>query len=579
MTKTRINTTTKGYRYRPSSCLYNTLSHHGVQSLPINLRIAQFLQTLRQQYKTTSSVVVITVLDLRRHTETVKKTTQLIHSSQPLKKIRYIFDCGRTRKIPPKTNRERALADAKKKKADAEKARQRSAAETGQQQTLTEKAERFLKPEELKRRGNLTQLLITPTKRKHDDDEKTPAQEKRSNSIDDSDDDTVMASNNDCSGLSNNRFAILGNVAEDISTSSQSSRSNTTRSVARSIDRKYKKFLDIKLRMPTSKDARKTLQEQLARMFRNIKDACSSFVIYEYAHDIPQRAITAEAQITGDLQSLRTFFNGVYPREKEGDTWFNLYIGSDDDMDTFSTNVRWWFQQNKAYLRIKELQVRDSEKSIWFFYSHEKINKELLCEAIKEQASTVHKEDVNIALTWNPIKDGVPYSAGKKQTRALHVECPKTEMTKTKALIAKMYGSDASDYPLDIKLRYSPTITKDTTSYTKQKILALKTKQDWFLSSIEHATSFEITTLDRQSSRNEGSLRDYVMEMKTRDGKHALYLGVNEDPRGSGIVFTFAKKFEDEARDMVTNLPAYLAFKYTNKALVYFSVDAVTQAK
>ena len=102
MTKTRINTTTKGYRYRPSSCLYNTLSHHGVQSLPINLRIARFLQTLRQQYKTTSSIVVITVLDLRRHTETVKKTTQLFHSSQPLKKYDIYLIVAEREKSPQK---------------------------------------------------------------------------------------------------------------------------------------------------------------------------------------------------------------------------------------------------------------------------------------------------------------------------------------------------------------------------------------------------------------------------------------------------------------------------------------------
>ena len=51
-----------------------------------------------------------------------------------------------------------------------------------------------------------------------------------------------------------------------------------------------------------------------------------------------------------------------------------------------------------------------------------------------------------------------------------------------------MYGLNATNFPLGIKLHYSPAISKETTTHTKNKILALKTKHDWFLAIINHAT-------------------------------------------------------------------------------------------
>ena len=52
-----------------------------------------------------------------------------------------------------------------------------------------------------------------------------------------------------------------------------------------------------------------------------------------------------------------------------------------------------------------------------------------------------------------------------------------------------------------------------------------------------------------------------------------------KNPRGNGTVFTFALSYKSEARDMVTQLPAYLAFKHTNNVLEYFSATKQARAK
>ena len=114
---------------------------------------------------------------------------------------------------------------------------------------------------------------------------------------------------------------------------------------------------------------------------------------------------------------------------------------------------------------------------------------EKLCEAIKDTALEVHGVNLNIALVWLPIKDGTPWRPQKQTTCAIHVECPKDKHCETQTIIAKIYGAGATAYPLGIKLRYALMVLKDTTSYTKSKILALNLKQDWFLNNIEDATS------------------------------------------------------------------------------------------
>ena len=65
--------------------------------------------------------------------------------------------------------------------------------------------------------------------------------------------------------------------------------------------------------------------------------------------------------------------------------------------------------------------------------------------------------------------------------------------------------------------------------------------------------------------------------MKTQDKKRMLFLSVSNDPRGNGTVFTFARSFESKARDMVSQLPEYLAFKHSKQVLKYFTAEAATR--
>ena len=90
-------------------------------------------------------------------------------------------------------------------------------------------------------------------------------------------------------------------------------------------------------------------------------------------------------------------------------------------------------------------------------------------------------------------------------------------------------------------------------------------------------TSFEIHNLDSKASGLEFTLREYIMQMTTRTNKQ-LFLSVDEGYNG-GVVFTFPKKYEDDARNRIADLGPYLQFKYGDLILLkHFTPDAAERA-
>ena len=82
-------------------------------------------------------------------------------------------------------------------------------------------------------------------------------------------------------------------------------------------------------------------------------------------------------------------------------------------------------------------------------------------------------------------------------------------------------------------------------------IIALRDKQDWFLSSLTYATTWDISSLTRTFGNDNMTLREAIMAM-TSLKKEPLFQSVGLDYKGDGVVFSFSRDNEAEARDMVT---------------------------
>ena len=82
-----------------------------------------------------------------------------------------------------------------------------------------------------------------------------------------------------------------------------------------------------------------------------------------------------------------------------------------------------------------------------------------------------------------------------------------------------------------MRMRYVKVHERDIQSHLRQDILKLRSKQDWFLHSISHGTSWEFTTIDNMSKSDNYDLRQTLMLLKTENDKAYIFLGINWDEK------------------------------------------------
>ena len=349
-----------------------------------------------------------------------------------------------------------------------------------------------------------------------------------------------------------------------------------------STSRKNKVFYTIKLHSNGGPEPLKVLQRTLRDWLRTMQSCVSSIILCNTATN-SDLAITKPEQISTNLQSIKKFFNGICPRTGAGDIWFTVLLGYNDDDDELLENTRWWFQDNKGVMYRKALQVLDTSRKLWLLYSHEKMNLTSLKNAMDEFIATKHYPSIPFALTNSNIRDGTKFNSktkGAKQVKAIHVEVASLDTNRIKTLFSQLYGSSATTFLLQIRMRYVLAVKNSTDSKTKNQILALRNKQDWFLSSVTHAQTWEIATLDKITNPNTKSLRTLLMNIKTKDKKSNLFLSVNEDARGDGIFFTFPTALKTEARDMISYFGTFLAYEHKDGDIYkYLKPDAAKRAK
>ena len=160
-----------------------------------------------------------------------------------------------------------------------------------------------------------------------------------------------------------------------------------------------------------------------------------------------QEAYHCKGTYKGDLTSIQDYFNGANPIKKEDNLWTNLYVGTDDKINKVKGQVTWWFRNNNALFLPKELQERNAKHILWLHYSHGKIKKEALRNAIIDTTSEHHAQTLNIAIVEASVKDGTVWKRRAKPVRALNLECKKKTRAPRSAKSLQKY--------MERKLRHS----------------------------------------------------------------------------------------------------------------------------
>ena len=100
------------------------------------------------------------------------------------------------------------------------------------------------------------------------------------------------------------------------------------------------------------------MQDNLRKWFKAMKEGVSSLVIYKYYDPDFKLAITQELEITANVPKMKQFFAGIKPKTKDGNMWFQIYVGFDEDKEDIKGNTDWWYKQQNSALYRKHLQVQ-----------------------------------------------------------------------------------------------------------------------------------------------------------------------------------------------------------------------------
>ena len=332
--------------------------------------------------------------------------------------------------------------------------------------------------------------------------------------------------------------------------------------------------------IPPSDDADVTLIAGITKLFARLKTTDPTVVIYPwYNEHVPGTpSIVDPKSIPTSISTLKKYFPRLTPRAIGGEYFTTVRLGFSESLDGLLENNAWWFTEQKISLWPRPLQCEETTVLGWLLYSVREMDIKSLTTILSDSSG------IDFGLRWRTITLGQKGQISEEnKIRAIHVEADTCDAATAKRWLERTYGTRAlGPFPHGIKMRLVPELTPLTNTQTRVKIERLRARQARFCKKVVRTRTWDLTSLDYISPDVGFSLRQKMMEIKSKD-KPALTLfhTVDLQWRGDGHVVTYLPEFESEARMMLIGLLTYLNFHHPDKAEAletYFSESAVERA-
>ena len=256
-----------------------------------------------------------------------------------------------------------------------------------------------------------------------------------------------------------------------------------------------------------------------------------------------------------------------------------MKVSFDVDEDRFFGDTD-WFSGKGCWYEKDFLQVKIITCAGWFVGSVAMVggNVKDYSEAVSQHPLLVSK-DIQVEIRSHAIK--IEQQEKLKQEdmiKALHVYGDYNKMATIREVMRRIYREGLiKGYPLGVKMCFVPNIADPrypVTAGTKSNIKILRGKQKSFLKNILKQKSHTIQGLDFHSEQIDATLRQVVMGMRSSESPDSTLFTSVEDDDGTRVTFTFHKRFEEEARHMVTVLPIMLHHIYGPRVWSWFTDEA-----
>jgi hypothetical protein len=256
-------------------------------------------------------------------------------------------------------------------------------------------------------------------------------------------------------------------------------------------------------------------------------------------------------------------------------TWGELKIHHSKPWEEILNESSQWLSEHNHGIYHNDLQTETSYSIGWLLWSFRNIDTQVLASEIEK------KFGLKVAFRFSAISMDRNAQREDLKVRALHIWTPGgLNFQQTKEAIQSIYSSDATEFPLGIKMRFVPSNLRIGMDRIN-KLKKLRRRQEIFLHEIEvsSARTWEISSLDTNITE-QPTLRNLLMGIKTKDKQFNMFLSVDTAYKKSDLViFPFLPRHKDEARTIITTLVPYMINKFRNRFMKeYFTQEACDRA-
>jgi hypothetical protein len=350
--------------------------------------------------------------------------------------------------------------------------------------------------------------------------------------------------------------------------------------VEKKLLKKYKKKHTTYMKFKTSRITAENQYEQEQEYVKMIHDLLKKLwqldpdVILHQWNDINAVPLKRSSTLPTNKTAASSFINGAFLRQGQC-AWVRILMGHNKSVDTFSDPaVKEWFRDRDMNFYKEKLQAKVTCKAGWLLGSN---------------GSCLNPRDLEAALEMVPELQGIPIEIrieairiekGKASgVKAAHVLTPWDKALKCRIAMNMIYSKKSKNgHPLGKDMRFIPNIMDTrfiTTDKTKMQIKKSISKQKYFLTKTQSATSYTIIGLDYVEPTIGSSLREILMGLRSNsDPEKNLFINVDEHIFTPTVTFLFHDDRTQEAMTAIPALPVILEAKLGTKIWNWFSEEA-----
>jgi hypothetical protein len=357
-------------------------------------------------------------------------------------------------------------------------------------------------------------------------------------------------------------------------------------STGRNREMSRKIYLDLQIPIPIPTDTLKAdesmnaLVNALREWLETMQRMNKSFFISTLKPDADLLTdLRDPSQFPTSLNEIKAFFKMASPRPNGGKLYTKVLASFEGSPDELIKDISWYFTGNAGRVYVCAIQALDTVIVGSLLYSLRSMNVEALKTAISwELSKPIH-------LKWMRMADGEPMKKGsdwKKEPHALHIECASKDQATVEKYFRTRYSSTSMRFPLHIRMRFIPQLSKVMRLGSIQKHHMMRHRQHGWCTQSKAITSYDISGVDSPiPGHGAKTMRDAVMGILSTEN-HGIQLIFSMDLswRGSGIIFSFHPKRAKEAAMVIKGLYPRMAHRFGEENIKpFFSVEAIIEGQ